>query len=120
MGDEDAFLGTWQVTELLPMAPDYLEQSPNPHVTIAKQGPVLVIGVFAFGPQQGEMDCHFKSIKKGRKAQHAIMFTFTGTAGEHPINGYGKGILIGGDVVKGEMLYHKMGKYQFVWKKQPE
>jgi hypothetical protein len=108
--------GKW-VVELPSLPPDYLAQTPNPHVLIRHDEFYRFKATYQFGPQQGEIDGRVDEVWPNA-AQLFLTFAGTdegnivfGAAGDVGYNAQDE------EIINGTFRYHHGDDFPFVWKR---
>ncbi len=106
--------GKWRVAEMPDLADDYLELTPDPHVTLKVRARGEIDGEYEFGAQNGTIDGRLERLTDGRVR---LSFTFEGNDELDPVHGYGEATLIDENTLDGYMRYHQGDTDRFTWKR---
>ncbi len=107
--------GKWRVAEVPDLVDDYLELTPDPHVTLKVRARGEIDGAYQFGAQTGTIDGSLEQLADGRVR---LSFTFEGEDELDPVHGYGEAVLTDANTLDGYMRYHQGDTYRFIWKRE--
>ncbi len=109
--------GKWAVVELPTLPPDYLAQTPDPHVLIRHEEYDRFTATYEFGTQRGEIDGRVDEVWP-HAAQLFITFAGTdedrevfGAAGDMGYNAQDE------ETITGTFRYHHGDDLPFVWQR---
>jgi len=71
-------------------------------------------GTYQFGAESGGLDGRLEKHPDGRLR---LRSTFEGEAEFDPVHGYGEATLVGENILKGYMRYHRGDTYRFTWRR---
>ncbi len=114
MEDIAQLCGKWQVVEIPDLVDDYLDLGPDPHISLAREGPKEIGGTYLFGAQSGDLDGRVERTSDNRIL---LTFTFEGKDDMDSVHGFGTALLVEKDTLKGEMRYHRADIHRFTWRR---